>query len=224
MSERRIKAPKDDLPRPWERGPISIERWLRHRETMMQLAYPGSRPHEWWQYQKQMPRPEQETERLYDRGELSEAELAELMPGWRERYEQAQKPGFSYCIGHKNPGDTFASWIEGLAAQKALYRWAGIPVAIIRRWDAERRLSAKDVKSLAIRARSELNRLGGSVVRYFVVALLVPPLSGQIEMPYRGRRVLTEARVVGIGSRSTRASRSDLIVAGASCYLVRNAK
>ena len=94
-----------------------------------------------------------ETERLYDRGELSEAELAELMPGWRERYEQAQKPGFSYCIGHKNPGDTFASWIEGLAAQKALYRWAGIPVAIIRRWDAERRRSAKDVKSLAIRAR-----------------------------------------------------------------------
>ena len=59
MSERRIKAPKDDLPRPWERGPISIERWLRHRETMMQLAYPGSRPHEWWQYQKQMPRQEQ---------------------------------------------------------------------------------------------------------------------------------------------------------------------
>ena len=71
---------------------------------------------------------------------------------------------------------------------------------------------------------SELNRLGGSVVRYFGVALLVPPLSGEIEMPYRGRRALTEARVVGIGSRSTRASRSDLIVAGASCYLVRNAK
>ena len=122
MSERRFKPPKDDLPRPWDEHPVSRERWLRHREVMMQWAHAGHRPQEWWVYEKQMPRPEQETNALYEMGELSEAELAELMPDWREHYEQAQKPNFSHCIGHKSHGDTFASWIKGPAARKAHYR------------------------------------------------------------------------------------------------------
>jgi hypothetical protein len=152
-----INKPPDDndlpLPKPWEDRPISYARWRKHRETMMQLAHPGHRPREWWAYEKQKPVPRRETEWLYDHGELSKAELAELMPRWREHYERAEEPGYSHCIGHKNPGDTFASWIKGPAAQKALYRWAGIPAAIIRQFDAERRGTAKAIRKLKAAAK-----------------------------------------------------------------------
>ena len=160
MSERRFKPPKDDLPRPWDEHPVSRERWLRHREVMMQWAHAGHRPQEWWVYEKQMPRPEQETNALYEMGELSEAELAELMPDWREHYEQAQKPNFSHCIGHKSHGDTFASWIKGPAARKAHYRWAEIPDAIVRQWNAERRPRKNPVSVADLLLKSLLQERG----------------------------------------------------------------
>ena len=87
----------------------------------------GSRPEEWWEYEKQMPQPcdlGDERITLFEMAELTETELAELMPEWREEYEKANEPNFSYCTGH--------GWPRGEAAKRAQYRWAGIPRAFIR--------------------------------------------------------------------------------------------
>jgi hypothetical protein len=115
--------------------------WERHRDELLTESR-GRRPAAWWDYDAEIERPKDrdlETPVLYDAGLLSEAEIAELMPQWREHYDKAQEPGFEYCIGTAKPGDTFASWIKGPAAKRAHYRWAGIPREIIKRFNAERK-------------------------------------------------------------------------------------
>jgi hypothetical protein len=97
---------------------------------MMLMAGAGRRPREWWAYETEARRPTDsgdETIALYEMGELTEAELAELMPDWRARYEQAQSPNFRYCTGN--------GWLKGDAAKQALYRWAGVPPEVVRKWD-----------------------------------------------------------------------------------------
>jgi hypothetical protein len=116
--------------------------WERHRNELLAESRAGIRPQAWWDYESPIPRPadgDLETPALYKAGLLSDAEIAELMPWWREQYDEAQEPGFEYCIGTAKPGDTFASWIKGAAAKRAQYRWAGIPRAIIKRFDTKRR-------------------------------------------------------------------------------------
>jgi len=54
--------------------------------------------------------PAREATALLESGELGEAELAELMPEWLERYGQAQDPKFACCLRQAKPGDTFATW------------------------------------------------------------------------------------------------------------------
>jgi len=115
--------------------------WERHRDELL-AECAGKRPAAWWDYDALISRPadsDLETPVLYKAGLLSDAEIAELMPWWREQYDKAQEPDFQYCIGTAKPGDTFASWIKGAAAKRAQYRWAGIPRAIIKQWNAERR-------------------------------------------------------------------------------------
>jgi hypothetical protein len=99
----------------------------------MAMAGAGRRPLEWWEYETEVERPHDLGDAeiaLFEMGELSEAEAAELMPRWRDRYEHAHSPNFSYCTG-----DT---WLKGEEAKQRLYRWAGIPPAIVRKWDDER--------------------------------------------------------------------------------------
>ncbi|MGZ5863274.1 MAG: hypothetical protein ACXWKB_08325 [Methyloceanibacter sp.] len=141
MTERKVKPVKDEYPAPGELGPVSIERWHRYRERMMAEAGPGRRPEEWWLYDRQMPPPDgpgREHIRLYELGELSEAELALFMPEWRARWEQANEPGFSYCLGQL-PGTTSANLVYGAEARRRFFLWAGIPPAIRKTWAAERR-------------------------------------------------------------------------------------
>jgi hypothetical protein len=138
MTLRRRKAPKDDYPRPWEDRPISRERWLRHRGTLMaHEASPGHRPEEWWIYEKNLDPPEcsGQAGMLMRMGELAEQELDILMRKWREVYNKANEPHFSYCIGSK-PGTTYAHWLEGEAARLAYYEWAGIPDEALKQFEA----------------------------------------------------------------------------------------
>ena len=90
------KPEEEDLPspKPWERGPISEARWLKHRDTMLQQAYPGLRPQEWWLYERNMQQPDQPSVWLYDHGELSGTELEVLLPHWRGKYEHSWQPNF----------------------------------------------------------------------------------------------------------------------------------
>jgi hypothetical protein len=132
MTTRRIKAQKDDLPRPWEDRPISRERWERHRESMLARSHEGRRPEEWWAYDSPVPRDRDVAEsiQLYEMGELDAAEMAELMPTWREHFQRGNEPGFAYCRGAGN-------WLKGKAARRALYQWAGIPEPILEQFKAE---------------------------------------------------------------------------------------
>ena len=126
----------------WETEPVSIDRWRKHRGRMMANAHAGHRPQEWWLYERQMVRPyEDEAATLYEMGELSEAELAELLLRWREWYEQANEPGFSYCAGNGH-------WLEGAAARRAQYKWAGIPRTFLQQWNAERKRRTKVIRKL----------------------------------------------------------------------------
>src|SRR5262249_32548177 len=118
--------------------------WDKQRDQIMAWTRAGSRPEEWWAYEKQMPQPcdlGDERITLFEMAELTETELAELMPEWREDYEKANEPNFSYCTGH--------CWLRGEAASRAQCRWAGTRRALIRRGEAERRRRAKTIRKLA---------------------------------------------------------------------------
>jgi len=144
VTARKKKPARDDRLRPWDDRPISYERWVKHKDQIMAWTRAGSRPDEWWAYEKQMPQPcdlGDERITLFEMAELTETELAELMPEWREEYEKANEPNFSYCTGH--------GWLRGEAAKRAQYRWAGIPRALVKKWDAERRRRAKTIRKLA---------------------------------------------------------------------------
>ena len=46
------------------------------------------------------------------------------------------------------PGDTFSTWLEGEAAKKAHYKWAGIPKSLLRKWMAARTRQRKTIRQL----------------------------------------------------------------------------
>jgi hypothetical protein len=148
--KRRIAKARKDYPKPWEERPVSRERWERHRERMMANCFAGRRPEEWWEYESPLPRDPDfdvpQCVQLYKMGELRADELAELLQEWRRHYERAQEPGFTYCLGQKNGRP---EWLEGAAARKALYRWAGIPAEIVRKWNAEWARPTKTVRQIS---------------------------------------------------------------------------
>lgn len=118
-----------DYPKPWEERPVTEERWLRHRERMLATGHPGRRPPEWWRYHKKLPQPRDlgdEEIALFEMGELSEAEIAALMPGWRREFRRSMGKDFFYTDG---PG----RFLEGEQARKLHWRWAGIPAAVLER-------------------------------------------------------------------------------------------
>ena len=102
MSKNRLhRSGADDYPPPWELGPISVERWQKHRDRMIENAKPGRRPQEWWLYDQDMDVPERghEAEILLEMGELTESELEGLMHWWRMDYDHACEVGLSSAAG-----------------------------------------------------------------------------------------------------------------------------
>ena len=123
MSKNRLhRTGAGDYPMPWEERPVSRERWERHCEKLMRRCAPGQRPEEWWIYEKgfdQVPRAGDEGRLLYEMGELVGRELETCLGWWRDYYDRG----------------------EGIEPGKraAHYRWAGIPPAIVKQWNTERR-------------------------------------------------------------------------------------
>jgi hypothetical protein len=125
--------------------------WFQHRDELLRYCRWGKRPAGWWDYECPIRRPrdhDYEEAALWEANLLAESEVAELMGRWREYFEKAQEPGFSFCIGHAKPSDTFATWLEGAAAKKAHYRWVGIPKSLLRKWMAERRRQRRTIREL----------------------------------------------------------------------------
>jgi hypothetical protein len=127
--KRKTKPPIDDTPAPWEERPVSRERWQRHRDWLMDGCV-GSRPQEWWLYEKQCERPENETQALYTMGELQGDELTKLMKWWRDAYEEANEVliiGGSFGTIRRTPEQR----------QKYLDHHH-VPRELVKQWDTER--------------------------------------------------------------------------------------
>lgn len=139
-------------PHPFDSDEERREAWAKHRNWLMALfANHGRRPMAWWQYEAPIfyPGYDREQSTLYEAGLLAEAEKAELLAEWRRYFEKALEPGFSHCIGHARPQDTFATWLHGAAAKRAHYAWADIPRALVKAWTGEYRRRAKTIRKLA---------------------------------------------------------------------------
>src|SRR5262249_23096876 len=125
--------------------------WVRHRDRLLGECDDGFRPQAWWNYEApklgvQRPRDrEYERATLWEHRLLYEVEAAALEKRWREHFDRAQAPDFSYCAGH-DPKRNCAVGINGDEARRAWYAWAGIPRALIRRWSKQR---TKTIRKLA---------------------------------------------------------------------------
>jgi hypothetical protein len=124
--------------------------WFYHRDRLLMHCNGGQRPAGWWEFESPIPYPGRDygEAALWENGLLTSTEVTELTARWRRDFERAQDPGFTYCVGFAKPGDTVATWIQGKAARKALYRWSGIPKALLRKWTAERRRRSKAIRQL----------------------------------------------------------------------------
>ena len=115
---------------PWESRPISKERWEKFRNRMLAEEAAGHRPEEWWLYEQDRDRPENETQVLYTMGELRGAELAKCMGWWRQHYEEANEVlviGGSFGTIRKTP-----------AQRQEYLDYHDVPRELVKQWDAER--------------------------------------------------------------------------------------
>jgi hypothetical protein len=125
--------------------------WFHQRDRLLQHCSGGQRPAGWWDFESPVPYPRDRdyaAATLWENGLLTSTEVTELTAKWREDFERAQQPGFTYCVGFAKPGDTVATWLEGAAARRAHYRWAGIPRSLLKEWRTQRRRLGRTVREL----------------------------------------------------------------------------
>jgi hypothetical protein len=126
--------------------------WFHHRDKLLMHCNAGQRPAGWWDYECPITRPrdrDYDEAALFEAGLLTEGEISELMIRWRRDFEQAQDPRFTYCVGFAKPSDPGATWLHGEPAKRAHLKWAGVPRALIRKWNAERKRRGKIDRALA---------------------------------------------------------------------------
>jgi hypothetical protein len=116
-------------PPPWEAGPISRERWQKHRERLMAECAVGRRPEEWWLYEQGCEQPENQTQVLYTMGELRAEELAKLMVWWRDAYVDASE---TVTVG------SFGTVRRTPEQRQAHLDFHEVPRELVAQWDAER--------------------------------------------------------------------------------------
>ena len=126
---RKTKAPTDDYPVPWEKGPISRERWQKHRDLLMASAGAGRRPEEWWLYVQGRKQPKNQPQVLYAMGELRGGELAQCMEWWRTHYEDANEV---FTVG------SYGTIRKTPAERQAYLDFHNVPHELVEQWDAEK--------------------------------------------------------------------------------------
>src|SRR6516225_1885744 len=122
-------------PQPFASAEARQAAWARHREHLIRKlpSSPGRRPMAWWQYEAAIPWPGYDRERstLYSAGLLGEDEKTELEAEWRREFERGQQRGFFFCSGPNK-------YYSGAVARRELYRWADIPLELVKRWTTGR--------------------------------------------------------------------------------------
>jgi hypothetical protein len=109
------------------------------------LAVNGRRPFGWWTFDAanfglRYPGRDREHSVLYVEGLLDEVEARELLAYWREEFDKANAPDFTYTW----QGRVF----RGAVARRQHYQWADIPLEEVVSWAKERRRSANRIRSL----------------------------------------------------------------------------
>jgi hypothetical protein len=105
--------------------------WFAHRERLMaRYGQRGRRPMAWWHFESDLDYPgyDEERQTLFEAGLLGEQERADLVALWREQFEKAQRPNFTFNTG------AAAGWLKDEAAKRAHYQWAGIPKSLVQQW------------------------------------------------------------------------------------------
>jgi hypothetical protein len=94
----------------------------------------GRRPQAWWEFNGPVPFPGRDLEQstLWRLGVFSADEKVRVERRWREHFDAAQDPNFSYCVGP-------AEFLIGDLARLAGYEWADVPVELVQKWTAEHR-------------------------------------------------------------------------------------
>ena len=123
--------------------------WFAHRDVLLRHCRGGQRPAGWWDYESPFPYPGRDyaAAALFEAELLTEEERAELLARWRDDFERAQDPGFRFR--------TTSTWLDGVAARRAHYRWSGIPRDLLKRWTREHRRRGKRIRELEAAASGE---------------------------------------------------------------------
>ena len=159
--------------------------WMHHRDRLLAECR-HRRPLAWWAYESLLPWPGLDHERsaLYAAGVLAEEERRELEVEWRREFEKAQAPGFTFCAG---PG----RFLKGAPARRAHYRWADVPLELVKEWTTQRRRQSR-----TIRRRSVMTTIRTAAVTLLALGSLsaidVRPSAAEIYRPwcvvYQGSR------------------------------------
>ena len=109
--------------------------WFANRDALMAtFAQAGRRPQAWWTFETafdEYPGYKVETVFLFEHDLLTPAELAELLPRWREVFDEVNAPGWSgECAGIDEHGQ--AIWKRGVEGRTMMYEWAQIPGPCLR--------------------------------------------------------------------------------------------
>ena len=112
--------------------------WERAREKMMASLSPGRRPCAFYEFEWSGRRPPyfEEQSTLWRLGKLTPEEQITLEHEWKVEFDRAQAPDFTLNDGSDE-------LLKGDCARAAHYRWADIPAALIRRWQAAARRRAR---------------------------------------------------------------------------------
>jgi hypothetical protein len=92
---------------------------------------------------------------LFETGMLADAEREFLLRRWRKDFDKAQPDDFQLCVGHGHPD---GPWLKGDEAKQAHYRWAGIPLSLLKLWIAERRRQGRTVRKLKAETMPPLSK------------------------------------------------------------------
>jgi hypothetical protein len=138
-----------NLPPPFRDEAERREAWARHREHILEDWRHGTRPKAWWTFEPHgltyPPNFAYEAAVLFEAGLLSDGEHEFLLGRWRKQFADAQRASFQLWVGHGHPD---GPWLKGDVAKQAHYRWAGIPLSLLKRWTAERQRQGRTVRKL----------------------------------------------------------------------------
>ena len=116
--------------------------WHANSARLMPLlAGNGTRPQAWWYFDAKMPFPglDEEAATLFELGEFGELEEREWIPVWRKSFD-------------------IAAGLRGIGRIRDFLDKAALPMSLFRKWNAEKRRVAAQIRVLEVEERTKSPR------------------------------------------------------------------